>query len=137
VEVDRRGWCGHVQLLSKTGCMTVNELATIVTESITAKRVFAEPYERDGVTVIPAATVAGGGGGGGGHDEEHQQGGEGGGFGLSARPAGAYVIKDGNVSWQPAVDVNRLVATIGAIAVAYLLTRTRIARVRARAARRS
>jgi uncharacterized spore protein YtfJ len=117
--------------------MTVNELATIVTESITAKRVFAEPYERDGVTVIPAATVAGGGGGGGGHDEEHQQGGEGGGFGLSARPAGAYVIKDGNVSWQPAVDVNRLVATIGAIAVAYLLTRTRIARVRARAARRS
>jgi uncharacterized spore protein YtfJ len=117
--------------------MTVNELASTVTESITAKRVFAEPVERDGVTVIPAATVGGGGGGGGGHDDEHKQGGEGGGFGLSARPAGAYVIKDGNVSWQPAVDVNRLVATIGAIVVAYLLSRIPVARARARAARRS
>jgi uncharacterized spore protein YtfJ len=80
--------------------------------------VFAEPYETDGVTVIAAATVAGGAGGGGGHDE-HGQEGEGGGFGVAARPAGAYVIKDGRVQWRPAVDVNRLFATIGAVAIAY------------------
>src|SRR5262245_65772734 len=117
--------------------MTVNELATTVTESMTAKRVFAEPYERDGVTIIGAATVGGGGGGGGGHDDDRHQGGEGGGFGLSARPAGAYIIKDGNVSWQPAVDVNRLIATIGAIAVAFLLSRIPVARARAKARRKS
>jgi uncharacterized spore protein YtfJ len=48
--------------------------------------VFAEPYEKDGVTVIAAATVAGGAGGGGGHNERSQEG-EGAGFSVSARPA--------------------------------------------------
>ena len=33
-----------------------------------------------------------------------------GGFGLMARPVGAYVIKpDGEVSWKPAIDVQRMV----------------------------
>ena len=65
---------------------------------------FGEPHEEDGVTVIPAATVRGGGGGGG--DEEDNGGA---GFGVMARPAGAYVIKDGEVQWKPAVDPNRIV----------------------------
>ena len=69
--------------------MKVAELATTVRDAITVSRVFAEPYEQDGVTVIAAATVAGGAGGGGGHDERGQEG-EGGGFGVRARPAGAY-----------------------------------------------
>jgi uncharacterized spore protein YtfJ len=110
--------------------MKVAELATTVRDAITVSRVFAEPYEKDGVTVIAAATVAGGAGGGGGHDERGQEG-EGGGFGVIARPAGAYVIKDGRVWWRPAVDVNRLVAAIGLVAVVYLFTRVRIERARA------
>jgi uncharacterized spore protein YtfJ len=110
--------------------MKVAELVTTVREAITVSRVFAEPYEADGVTVIAAATVAGGGGGGGGHDDRGQEG-EGGGFGVSARPAGAYVIKDGRVRWRPAVDVNRLFATIGAVAIAYLFTRARVKKARA------
>jgi hypothetical protein len=69
-------------------------------------------------------------GGGGGHDDRRQEG-EGGGFGVAARPAGAYVIKDGTVRWRPAVDANRLVATIGAVAIAYLFTRVRIEKARA------
>jgi uncharacterized spore protein YtfJ len=113
--------------------MHVAELATTVRDAITVSRVFAEPYEQDGVTVIAAATVAGGGGGGGGHDERGQEG-EGGGFGVVARPAGAYVIKDGRVRWRPAVDVNRLVATIGAVAIAYLFTRACIQKAHATAA---
>jgi uncharacterized spore protein YtfJ len=113
--------------------MKVAELVTTVRDAITVSRVFAEPYEKDGVTVIAAATVAGGGGGGGGHDERGQEG-EGGGFGVGARPAGAYVIKDGTVRWCPAVDVNRLFATIGAVAIAYLFTRARIEQARAMAA---
>jgi uncharacterized spore protein YtfJ len=74
--------------------------------------------------------VAGGAGGGGGHDERGQEG-EGGGFGVSARPAGAYVIKDGRVWWQPAVDVNRLFASIGVVVIAYLFTRVRVEKARA------
>src|SRR5919106_4005601 len=72
-------------------------------------------------------------GGGGGHDERGQEG-EGGGFGVVARPAGAYIVKDGTVRWRPAVDVNRLVAAIGAVAIAYLFTRARIEKARATAA---
>ena len=113
--------------------MKVAELVTSVRDAITVTRVFAEPYEKDGVTVIAAAIVVGGAGGGGGHDERGQEG-EGGGFGVVARPAGAYVIKDGTVRWRPAVDVNRLVAAIGTVAIAYLFTRARIEKARATAA---
>ena len=116
--------------------MKVAELATTVGDAITVRRVFAEPYEQDGVTVIAAATVAGGAGGGGGHDERGQEG-EGGGFGVIARPAGAYVIKDGRVWWRPAVDVNRLFATIAAVAIAYLFTRVRIEKAGAAIATRT
>jgi uncharacterized spore protein YtfJ len=109
--------------------MKVAELVTTVRDAITISRVFAEPYEQDGVTVIAAAIVAGGAGGGSGRDERGQEG-EGGGFGV--RPAGRRVrIKDGSVRWRPAVDVNRLVATIGAVAIAYLFTRVRIEKARA------
>jgi uncharacterized spore protein YtfJ len=113
--------------------MKVAELVTSVRDAITVTRVFAELYEKDGVTVIAAAIVVGGAGGGGGHDERGQEG-EGGGFGVVARPAGAYIVKDGTVRWRPAVDVNRLVAAIGAVAIAYLFTRARIEKARATAA---
>ena len=36
--------------------------------------------------------------------------------------------------WRPTVDANRLVATIGAVAIAYLFTRARIEKARAMAA---
>ena len=112
--------------------MKLDQLMTTARDAITVKRVYSEPYEQGGVTVITAAAVAGGGGGGGGHDERGQEG-EGGGFGLSARPAGAYVIKEGKVSWRPAVDVNRLFGALGAVAIAYLLTRAVVERARAKA----
>lgn len=92
-------------------------------DAITVRRVFAEPYERDGLTVIPAAAVIGGGGGGSGTDPQGQQG-EGGGFGVGARPVGAYVIKDGRVHWRPAIDVNRVITIAGLVAIAYLLGRS-------------
>jgi uncharacterized spore protein YtfJ len=101
-------------------------LVDAVREAMTVSRVFGQPYERDGVTVIPAATVRGGGGGGSGRNPATGEDGDGGGFGVIARPAGAYVIKDGEVSWQPAVDVNRIVALgiAGWVAVAWLLARS-------------
>lgn len=111
--------------------MQVSEIISTAKDAITVKRVFAEPYEKDGVTVIVAATVGGGAGGGGGHDEKGQDG-EGGGFGLSGRPAGAYVIKNGEVDWRPAVDPNRIVTMVGLVAIAYLLSRPRVTRARAK-----
>jgi uncharacterized spore protein YtfJ len=105
----------------------LEEVLSVARDAITVRRVYADPYEKDGVVVIPAAAVGGGGGGGGGHDRNGQEG-EGGGFGVGARPAGAYVIKDGTVRWRPAVNVNQLALVAGAVAVVYLLTRARIAR---------
>jgi uncharacterized spore protein YtfJ len=76
-------------------------------DSIHVKRVYSEPYERNGVTVISAAAVQGGGGGGGHEDESESDGG--GGFGVQARPVGAFVIKGDDVRWQPAFDLNRVI----------------------------
>src|SRR5262245_55561062 len=125
-----RKWCGplaHAQELT----MKIDELFARATEPLDAKMVFAEPVERDGVTVIGAARIAGGGGGGSGKDKDGQRG-EGGGLGLTARPVGVFVIKGGEVWWQPAVDVNRVIATVGVIVVTGLLMVGRVLRRRAR-----
>jgi uncharacterized spore protein YtfJ len=73
--------------------------------------VFGEPVTQDGVTVIPVARVggAGGSGGGGSGPAGGDSAGTGGGYLLRARPAGVFVVRNGRVSWRPAVDVNRLV----------------------------
>jgi uncharacterized spore protein YtfJ len=102
----------------------VSELVAATRDALTVRRVFGEPYERDGVTVIPAAVLRGGVGGGGGADDRGQHG-EGGGFGLVARPAGAYVIQDGAVRWRPAFDLNRTIGLTAAVAAVWLLTASR------------
>jgi uncharacterized spore protein YtfJ len=90
-------------------------------ESMTAKRVFGDPYEKNGVTVIPAARVQGGGGAGGGEGPDGQGSGSGGGFGVNAKPAGAFVIRGDDVAWRPAIDVNRIVFGAQVIALVALL----------------
>jgi len=107
--------------------MDFQEAISKAQDAVTVKRVYGEPYERDGVVVIPAATVRGGGGGGGGEDATQGGSGSGGGFGLGARPVGAYVIEGGQVRWQPAVDVTRIVGQVmfAALGVAFLLRRRR------------
>ena len=96
--------------------MNVDELLRGARDAMTAKTVFAEPIERDGILIIPAAKVRGGGGGG---TDDAQNGG--GGFGISAKPAGAYVVRDGQVTWQPAIDVNRLALGGQLVAIVALL----------------
>lgn len=107
--------------------MDVTGVLGTARDAITVTRVFAEPYEKDGVTILAAATVSGGAGGGAGTDPRGQQG-EGAGFAANSRPAGAYVITDGRVSWRPAVDANRLIAIVGLLALVYLLRHPRLAR---------
>ena len=110
--------------------MKVTDVLSTARDAITVKRVYADPYEKDGLTVIPAAVLGGGAGGGGGHDEKGQEG-EGGGFGVTGRPAGAFVIKDGQVSWRPVVDPNRVITMVGLVVIAYVLSRPRLVRARA------
>jgi uncharacterized spore protein YtfJ len=109
--------------------MKIEEVMHTARDAITVKRVYAEPFDKDGITLIPAAAVRGGAGGGTGHDQKGQEG-QGGGFGVTAKPAGAYVIKDGKVTWRPAVDPNRVIMTVGLVIVAYLLSRPRRIRLR-------
>ena len=68
----------------------VEELVKGHRDAISVKRVFGEPYERNGVAIIPVARVFGGGGGGAGGSPGGEGEGSGTGFGLAGRPAGAY-----------------------------------------------
>ncbi len=125
--------------------MNVQEIMSQARESMSVKRVFGDPYEKNGVTVIPVAKVMGGGGGGEGNAEmppaaegettTQVAGGSGGGFGVSAAPAGVYVVKGDSVRWLPALDVNRLVIGGQIVSVIFLLVVRSIFRARAKAAK--
>jgi uncharacterized spore protein YtfJ len=121
--------------------MKVEELMEQARDAITVKRVFGDPIEKDGITVIPVANVMGGAGGGEGTGPmsvgEVSPGaapsGSGAGFGVRAVPAGVYVIRDGTVRWEPALDLNRAVllgsvVTVIALLVARSILRSRPAR---------
>ena len=112
-----------------------------VRDALSAQRVFGEPVERDGVTVIPAATVIGGGGAGAGGgdrgDGDGQTGrerdspaaghgsGAGMGFGLVAWASGAFEIREGRVTWRPAVDLTRIL--LAAVGVALVVAKAMLA----------
>ena len=108
----------------------LEELIAGARDSITVKRVYGEPYEKDGVTFIPAAAVRGGGGAGEGDGGEEQPSGRGGGFGMSARPVGAYQIKDGAITWIPAADTTRVIIMAQVMGIVALLVFRRRARRR-------
>jgi uncharacterized spore protein YtfJ len=105
--------------------MQVEELISSARDVVSVKRVYGEPYEKNGLTVIPAATVRGGGGGGSGESEGGEPQG-GGGFGMVARPSGAWIIEDGDATWKPAIDVNRIVLGGQIIAMTAIIVSGRV-----------
>jgi uncharacterized spore protein YtfJ len=97
--------------------MDPQQILTGAQDTLTARRVFGDPITVDGSVILPAAVIGGGGGGGGkGTDEA------GVGFGMHARPAGVYVIKEGQATWRPAVDVNKIILGGQLVAITALLT---------------
>jgi uncharacterized spore protein YtfJ len=101
---------------------------------VRADTVFGTPINHNGLTVLPVASVSGGGGGGSGQGtaEAGQEGhGSGGGMGLTAKPLGVYVIRDGSVCWRPAVDVNKVILGGQLVAVAALLVVRALIKARA------
>ena len=65
-------------------------------------------------------------------DNEAGESGGGGGFGMMARPSGAWIVEDGEVTWKPAIDVNRIVLGGQIIALTAILVTGRILLARSR-----
>jgi uncharacterized spore protein YtfJ len=107
--------------------MNAIQLINEAKDTMTVRRVYGEPYQEGGVTIIPAANVTGGGGAGG-----DAEGNGGGGFGVRARPAGAWIIKGGEARWRPALDLNRTILVGQLVAIVALLTVRSIAKSLAR-----
>jgi hypothetical protein len=95
--------------------MDTQQVLSDARDALSVRRVFGDPIQADGATVVPVAVLRGGVGGGGRGEET------GAGFGLMARPAGVFAIHDGYVAWRPAVDVNRVVLGGQLVAIAALL----------------
>jgi uncharacterized spore protein YtfJ len=95
--------------------MALKELVGGITDSSSVRRVFGDPIEKDGILVIPVASIRGGFGGGEGPAASSSADGSaapaswGGGGAWSASPAGVYLLKNGEIEWEPAVDANRTV----------------------------
>jgi Sporulation protein YtfJ (Spore_YtfJ) len=85
-----------------------DELLARLAEQVGARfgvsNVFGAPVERDGVTVLPVASIRFGLGGGSGSDPRTGQEGEGGGAAGSASAAGYIEPKDGRSRFVPVVD---------------------------------
>ena len=111
--------------------MDAQDVITQARDALTVKRVFGEPYEKDGVMVVAVAKIRGGAGGGGGEGAEGEGKGSGSGFGISARPVGMFLIRNGELSWRPAVDVNRVVLGGQIVAIVALLAVRSIVKARA------
>ncbi|EYR63492.1 sporulation protein [Actinotalea ferrariae CF5-4] len=112
-----------------------------VADLLTVRRVFGERVTRDGVTVIPVARVMGGGGGGSaggpGPDEsapdqaapdpaapDQAALATGGGLGVQVTPLGVYVVSGSQVTWQPALDLQRIITggmALGGLAILTVL----------------
>lgn len=99
--------------------MSTAETLAKINDLLSARRVYSEPVERDGVVVIPAAVVGGGGG-----TERIEGEKDGGGMGLRARPVGAFQLRNGAVMWKAAIDWNRVLLRAQLVALAMYLAHT-------------
>jgi hypothetical protein len=87
-----------------------------------AATIFAEPVERDGVTVIPVAKARWGFGGGAGHRKDED--GAGGGGGVQVTPVGFIEIKNGQAEFRPIRTVSLPWMIAGGISIIFLLRQT-------------
>jgi uncharacterized spore protein YtfJ len=112
-------------------------------DNLWVRRAFGAPYEKNGVLIIPVATVFGGGGAGTTRIRRDDpsslpgnstEGGAatplsdsptvnaGGGFGGLVLPSGVYVVKNDQVRWVPAWDVT--IVALASLSLVRVLART-------------
>jgi uncharacterized spore protein YtfJ len=99
----------------------VASLAENLGASIHASTIFADPVEREGVTVIPVAKARWVFGGGGGRRKDEDGGGGGGGARIS--PVGFIELRDGEARFQRIETTSLPVVILGAVAGLFLLQR--------------
>jgi len=109
------------------------EILAKTRDLVTVEKVYGAPYQSNGVTLIPAASVRGGMGSGEGEGSETAPAGRGAGMGITARPIGAFQIKGDDVVWVPAVDVSRVIVTGQMVAIVALLVLRSILKARRKA----
>ena len=115
----------------------------VARDALTVRRAFGEPIRHGDLTLVPVARVGGGAGSGYGSGEmgagtsaaeatgEGSGSGGGGGFGVRVKPLGVYAVQGSQVSWRPALDVNRVtlggqvLAAVAVVAIACSLRRRR------------
>jgi uncharacterized spore protein YtfJ len=114
--------------------MDIQDVVRQAQDAMTVRRVTGDPYEKNGITLISVAAIRGGWGAGAGTGPAGEGEGGGGGFGMVARPVGAYVIRGEQVTWQPALDVNRIIVGGQMVAIVALLTLRTVVRARSRRA---
>ena len=137
--------------------MDVGDVLMKASDNLSVRRAFGAAYEKDGVLIIPVAMVTGGGGGGtarprhgkpadrpdgppgdgpaapGTPPPDSERADTGGGFGGLVWPTGAYVVKDGQVRWVPAVDTT--IVILASLGLVRILARTWTVRRRQRGRR--
>ena len=109
--------------------MDVQEMVSRSQDTANVGRVYGEPHEKEGTTVIPAAWVSARGRSGAARGGEHS----GGGFRADAEPVGAFVIRNGEVEWKPVFDLSGTVRRgqlVGVVALLVLLAVIRALRRR-------
>jgi uncharacterized spore protein YtfJ len=86
------------------------------------RRVYGEPVERDGVTVVPIADIGSAFGFGAGSGGEPGKEGEGGGGGgkVNSKALGYLEITEGGTRFRPVYDATKI-ATWGIVAATFLL----------------
>ena len=96
--------------------MNVDEMLQGARDTMTVSRVYGEPIERNGVTLIPAAEVMGGGGGGGATRRT-----------TAAVDSGSAPDRWGRGSsaatrctWEPAVDATKIALRGMLVAIVFL-----------------
>ena len=97
----------------------VATLAEKLGASAKASVVFADPVEREGVTVIPVAKARWGFGGGSGRRKE--QDGAGGGGGAQVTPVGFIEIRNGEARFQRIINISTPLIALGGLAGFLLL----------------
>jgi uncharacterized spore protein YtfJ len=113
--------------------MEPTDVLPTLRDSLTVRTVFGEPITQDGLTVIPVARVGGGAGDSRPGEADGAHTGVGGTTTyLRAKPVGVFVIKDGKVSWRPALDLNKVILGGQLVAITALLTVRAIVQARRR-----
>jgi uncharacterized spore protein YtfJ len=97
----------------------IGTLAEKLGAAARAATIFAEPVERDGITVIPIAKARWAFGGGAGQRKEAD--GAGGGGGVQVTPVGFIEIKNGQANFRPIRNPSLPWMIVGGISLLFLL----------------